>query len=467
VIERIGNYRITEEIGSGGTAVVYKGVQESLGRTVAIKALKTAVMGDENVVARFEREATSLASFQHENINTIYDFFRMRGALFIIMEYVEGIDLYDLLERSGSLPGDVCAIVSLQVARALDYAHFRGVIHRDVKPANIIISKSGSVKLTDFGIARVESSDLTEVGIGLGTPAYMSPEQILGERLDHRADIFSLGIVMYQMVTGRKPFVEDDQHTAMEKIRLHQPETPRASNPACPAGLEQIILRCMQKAQKDRYDSTQDLVIALEQFLAQNVSQNYRARLVLFLREHTVVSDNEATETLHPAMIGEYIGKGPMARIRRRLPASGLALPIAIVALLLGGLVGATVFSSRTSGPTAGTTAKGGAAGTTPARCPATGAAASSSPAVGYLRVLAHPWARVEVDDKAAATTPFDRPLPLPPGKHSVRLLNPYFETTVHGVVIESDKVFTLTVPLKRVAAGWGEKKASPGETSP
>ncbi len=148
MIERIGNFRITDEIGSGGMAVVYKGVQESLRRTVAIKALKTSVSNDKDVVTRFEREATSIASFQHENIITVYDFFRERGALFIVMEYVEGIDIYDLLDRLERLPCDVAAIISLQVARALDYAHFCGVIHRDVKPANIILSKLGTVKLT-------------------------------------------------------------------------------------------------------------------------------------------------------------------------------------------------------------------------------------------------------------------------------------------------------------------------------
>ena len=168
MIERVGNYRITDEIGSGGMAVVYKGVQESLDRVVAIKALKTSMSDDENVVARFEREALSVASFQHENIITLYDFFKERGALFMVMEFVEGIDLYDLLERCDAIPTDVAAIIALQVARGLDYAHFRGVIHRDVKPANVILSKQGEVKLMDFGIARVEQSDLTEAGIGLG-----------------------------------------------------------------------------------------------------------------------------------------------------------------------------------------------------------------------------------------------------------------------------------------------------------
>ena len=187
MLERIGNCRIVEEVASGGMAVVYRAVQDPLGRTVAIKALKTAAAKEEHVAIRFEREARSLADLQHENIISIYDFHREHGSLFIVMEYVPGIDVYDLLERCGRLPFDVAAIVALQVARALDYIHFRGIIHRDVKPANVMMARQGGVKLMDFGIARDRNfDDLTEVGTGIGTPAYMSPEQILGDKLDPR-----------------------------------------------------------------------------------------------------------------------------------------------------------------------------------------------------------------------------------------------------------------------------------------
>src|SRR3954452_16211673 len=140
MLERIGNCRILEEIASGGKAVVYRAVQDPLERTVAIKALKTSAAAEENVVTRFEREAKSLANLQHENIIHVYDFHRERGALFIVMEYVAGIDLYDLLDRCGRLPFDVAAIVALQVARALDYIHFRGIVHRDIKPANVMMA---------------------------------------------------------------------------------------------------------------------------------------------------------------------------------------------------------------------------------------------------------------------------------------------------------------------------------------
>src|SRR5688500_15742898 len=152
MLDRIGNCRVVEEVASGGMAVVYRAIQDHLGRTVAIKALKTSASADEHLVTRFEREAKSLANLQHENIIHIYDFHEERGALFIVMEYVQGTDLYDLLDRAGRLPYDVAAVVAMQVARALDYIHYRSIVHRDIKPANIMVARHGGVKLMDFGI---------------------------------------------------------------------------------------------------------------------------------------------------------------------------------------------------------------------------------------------------------------------------------------------------------------------------
>ena len=208
MLERIGNCRIVEEVASGGMAVVYRAVQDPLGRTVAIKALKSSAATEENVSTRFEREAKSLAMLQHENIIHVYDFHRERGALFIVMEYVQGIDLYDLLEKCGRLPYDVAAIVAMQVARALDYVHYRSIVHRDIKPANVMLSRQGGVKVMDFGIARdTNFGDLTEAGTGIGTPAYMSPEQtVSSKRVDFRTDLWSLAVVAYHALTGARPF---------------------------------------------------------------------------------------------------------------------------------------------------------------------------------------------------------------------------------------------------------------------
>ncbi|MCB9557294.1 MAG: serine/threonine protein kinase [Deltaproteobacteria bacterium] len=440
MIERVRNYRISEEIGSGGMAVVFRGTQESLNRTVAIKALKTSVAEDENLVARFEREALSVASFQHENIISLYDFFRERGALFMIMEYVEGIDLYDLLERSPIIPTDVAAIVALQVARALDYAHFRGVVHRDVKPANVMLSKLGEVKLMDFGIARVEQSDLTQHGIGLGTPAYMSPEQIIGDHLDHRTDLWSLGVVLYQMVAGRKPFYEEDDRTVMQRIRTEEPPQPRKVNPAIDKDIERIILKCMKKKPGDRFGSAQELVISLEQYLATRVAHNYRARLVLFLREHEIVSSDESIATLHPALIGA--GRQASIRVARRRPRflSTILLFLALAFGLAGGIVVAPLLRSSASAFSS-------------SRTPKT-VVVKPAPAPGQLNVLVRPWAHVEINGVQRETTPHP-PIPLAPGRYRVRLTNPYGFTPVEEVVeIQSGKQRTLEVALRRETPG-------------
>src|SRR5215471_1934073 len=317
-------------------AVVYKAVQESLNRTVAIKALKTAVASDSQFAIRFEREALSLAQLQHENIIHVYDFYKEQGAYFIVLEYVEGIDLYDLLERCGRLPLDVAAIIAMQVARALDYAHYAGIIHRDIKPANIMVSRSGGVKLMDFGIARDQSfDDLTQTGTGLGTPSYMSPEQILGDKTDFRSDIFSLGIALYQMCTGRKPFIEDEHKSVMHKIRLERHPSPRKLNPDVPRELERILARCMQKVPRDRFRSTQDLVTSLERFLARRVDMNYHARLVQFLKNTGIISSEEANQYLPQAMASTVPGGKPTDALVRRA-ASVQGLIAGAVALAVG-----------------------------------------------------------------------------------------------------------------------------------
>jgi len=438
MVERIGTCRVLGEIGSGGMAVVYEAIQEPLNRRVAIKALKPSIAIDSQFAERFEREAHFMASLQHENILHVIDFLKDGRSMFIIMEYVDGIDLYDLLERSPRLPPDIAAIITLQLARGLDYAHFRGIIHRDIKPANIMVSMQGDVKLMDFGIARHERfGDLTETGTGLGTPSYMSPEQILGDKLDFRSDLFSVGIVLYQMLTGRKPFVEDEARTVMQKIRLDRYAPPKKLGVEVPRKLERIMARCLQKMPANRYPTSQALIDDLTEFLAPRVLMSHNARLVMFLHDIGVMTGDQTDEVLSAV--------APRV-LRRGQKDSGFLWSVAkwqgaaLAILLLSGL-SVQAATGRWSAPPVG-------------EAPA----ALDVMEAGRLTVSADPWAHVYVDGVHVLTTPAARAIQLAPGRHYVKYINPYFAPVEHVITVEAGQTVhdraTLTEPV-----GTGEEE--------
>ena len=437
MVERIGNCRVLGEIGSGGMATVLKAVQEPLGRTVAIKALKPSIAVDSQFARRFEREAHFMATLQHENILHVHDFIKERGTMYIVMEYVQGIDLYDLLELTPRLPVDVAAILTLQVARALDYAHFRGIIHRDIKPANVMISHRGEVKLMDFGIARDDKlSDLTETGTGLGTPSYMSPEQILGDKLDFRSDVFSVGIVLYQMLTGRKPFVEDESRTVMQKIRLDRYASPRKLNPEVPRTLERIMARCMEKMPANRYPTTQALIDDLSDFLSARVPINHNARLVMYLREVGVITDAQAEEILSAS------APNRMRRDKgdRTLVPHSWAVHGVLAAVIAGG--GGTIQWMH------------GRLGGDPEEFVSETGERVIPEDAGYLSFVVDPWAEIWIDGQRVLVTPSAAPVALAPGRHFVRYYNPYFRSVDREVWVHGGQTDTLRETLAELAPG-------------
>ena len=432
MLTRIGNCRVLEEVASGGMAVVYRAIQDGLNRTVAIKALKSSVALDDQLVKRFEREAQSLAALQHENIIHIYDFHEEAGNLFIVMEYVAGIDLYDLLDHAGRVPYDVAAIIAMQVARALDYIHYRGIVHRDIKPANIMISRQGGVKLMDFGIARDKSyqDDLTQTGTGIGTPSYMSPEQILGDNLDSRSDIFSLGIVLFQMVTGRKPFIEDEHHSAMHKIRLERHPKVRKLNPDVPRELERIIDKCLAKEPKRRWRSAQALTMALERFLSRHVEMNYHSRLVLLLRNQDIITKLEADEYLNPAHARSraFPNSNLAARhiVRRSAWMQGIILA---VVMFVVGIIHLAPVGGKAPPPAASEIEK------------------------SYVRVVVNPWGRVLINGEQKAITPRDEPIEIPVGRHQLTLEHSGFKPhtrTVELVANSPDNPLQITFDFEK-----------------
>ncbi len=264
----LGQYRLMEELGKGGMASVYKAYQPSLDRYVAIKVLHPFVATEEEFVGRFHREAKAVAALRHPRIVQIHDFGSKDDLYYMVMEFIEGQTLKDRLEElkdSGWLMTmeEACHIAE-QVADALDYAHRRGMIHRDVKPANIMLTSEGEAILTDFGLARmVEGVRYTRTGV-VGTPDYMSPEQGQGLEIDGRTDIYSLGVALYEMLTGRTPYVAD---TPLAIVMMHIQEPlpqPRLVNPAIPEEIEQVILKATAKDPKARYERAKDMARALK-----------------------------------------------------------------------------------------------------------------------------------------------------------------------------------------------------------
>jgi len=267
-VEKIGKYKILGVLGKGGMGIVYKGLDPDIEREVAIKTIRLDSFIDgpekEEMLNRVIREAKAAGRLNHPNIITIYDVLREDDLTFIVMQYVDGQTLQTLIE-SGKIfsPEDVIAILK-PVAESLDFAHQNGIVHRDVKPANILIDKAGTPFLADFGVARMETSTMTGPGTTIGTLSYMSPEQIMGKTADGRADFFALGVILYELLAGRKPFVGNNLSTIVYKIVHEEPQRVTDINQSLPPGYEDVIRRALAKNADDRYQSGREMIADLE-----------------------------------------------------------------------------------------------------------------------------------------------------------------------------------------------------------
>jgi serine/threonine protein kinase len=263
----LGPYRVLEQIGIGGMATVYKAYHPATNRHVAIKALPRHLAHDPNFRARFQREAHAIAHLEHPHILPVHDVGEDDGIPYLVMRYTDGGTLSDLI-ASQTLSIERAVVLISQVAEALAYAHQQGVVHRDVKPANVLIGRDGNALLTDFGIAKIVEETLLLTGEGerVGTPAYMAPEQIQGQPVDARSDIYSLGVVLYQALTGEPPFTAETP-LAIMLMHLHNPlRPPRQVNPAIPEALAGMILRAMAKNPADRFQTAAEIAKALHDF---------------------------------------------------------------------------------------------------------------------------------------------------------------------------------------------------------
>jgi serine/threonine protein kinase len=261
--KQLGQYQITSEIGRGGMAVVYKARQPSLGRYVALKVLPPHLASDQDFVARFRREAMAAAQLNHPHIVTIHDVGQEGDTHFIVMEYLEGQSLFEILRATGPMPLERVVPIVQQVASALDYAHQHGFVHRDIKPANIILRSDDHATLTDFGIAKAMSgTSLTQTGTMIGTPQYMAPEQVQGDNVDQRADVYALAIVCYEMLAGAPPFTGDT--AAVLYAQAHKAPPPlRQHLPNLPALIENVLNRALDKEPSGRFSSAGEMANAL------------------------------------------------------------------------------------------------------------------------------------------------------------------------------------------------------------
>jgi serine/threonine-protein kinase len=295
----IGQYRVLEELGAGGMGVVYKAEATKLGRLVALKFLPETLARDASALERFQREARAASALNHPNICTIYDIEEYQGHPFIAMEYLDGRALKDhILGRT--LDSDEISKLGIQIAEALSAAHSKGVVHRDVKPGNIVVTVSGPVKVLDFGLAKLIGSQgenaptvsLTESHTVTGTLPYMSPEQLRGREVDSRTDIYALGVVLYEMSTGRRPFTAEISPQLIDDILNSPPPLPRQVNPKISPKLEEIILKCLEKDPEDRYQTAKEIAVDLRRMTSpSSVSQRLVAsrpkrfgRVAWFLR---------------------------------------------------------------------------------------------------------------------------------------------------------------------------------------
>jgi predicted Ser/Thr protein kinase len=263
--KQLGIYRVAAPLGEGGMAAVYKAYQPGMDRYVALKILPRHFASDPQFVARFKQEAQVLAKLQHPHILPVFDFGEAEGYTYIVMPFIESGTLIDLL-KGQPLPLQKIRRVTSQLGDALDYAHSRGLVHRDVKPSNVLLDERGNCLLTDFGLAKIVegSMNLTTSGAVLGTPAYMSPEQGLGQTPDGRSDIYSLGVILYEMATGRAPFKAETPMAVMIK-HIHDPlPMPSTVNPQLPDSIERVILKAMSKESADRYATAAELVRAIQ-----------------------------------------------------------------------------------------------------------------------------------------------------------------------------------------------------------
>ena len=426
--ERFGACRVLETIGAGPLTVVYRAEQEPLGRVVAVKALRGTVTPTSQLAKKLSREAQILARLAHPSIVALHDFVCTDDAMWLVLEHVAGTSLAALLAKSPRGVGlEASLAIASAVASALAHAHERGVIHRDVKPSNVLLSRQGEVKLIDFGVAhedRLPSSPEPIGGTGaFGSPAYMSPEQVLGEPLDARTDVFSLGSVLYEMLSGARPFDGPDARTTTQRIRHDAPAALARVAPGVPLALAQIVDRCLQKRPDERLASMAELERALGEAARELALTGGAREIGGALLRAGLIDRVEGSSTGQHRVVAPTSAPG--------VTRASLGFLLALAAMVAGG----SVIHASAQGEI-GPADRGEPLELVPDR----GAA---------LRVVARPWATVFVDGQRIDVTPFARAIPLRAGEHDVALTHPAAPDEHRTVKLTAGETSLVEVDMK------------------
>lgn len=304
-VRKVGTCRIVRELGRGGMGVVFEAFQEALDRRVAVKALDSSLARTREAAERFRREGRAYAQLRHQAVVAVHDLVDKDDTLYLVTDFVDGADLNRILTQGGPLPPACIAVIGARIAEALDYIHFRKLLHRDVKPANIMVSREGEVKLMDFGIAKDQTaSDLTRVGMLVGSPSYLAPEVLTSEPAGPQSDIWALGITLYELACGQKPFTGTDAEVLFASIRRGRFPHIRSLVPGFPRRLAKAIERCLQPRPGARWKNAGELARALQNCTSSLLgTMHHQARLMALLAHRGFAPEEEALTRMDAASL--------------------------------------------------------------------------------------------------------------------------------------------------------------------
>jgi len=326
---QLGGFTVERELGRGGMGIVVLARQQSLDRPAVLKRIHADLAANPELEARFEREAVAAARLHHPNVVSVYDLFQFRGAQYIATEYVDGVDLAGILTHESRIPWRIAATIALEIARGLEAIHAEGTLHRDLKPQNLLVGRRGEVKITDFGLALdAGGSALTQPGTAVGTPPYMPPEQLRGERVDPRADLFAFGCVLYEMLTNETPFQVPEENAEVSLLaRVESGRYPRirAKRRDVPRALVKLVRDCLRPRTARRLSSATEARRRLESILGRPTTADCQATLAGFLWERHVF-EARSTETV--VMVACTPDRPPRRRLRLAGAMAALALSI-------------------------------------------------------------------------------------------------------------------------------------------